>query len=64
MLEVVKMFEEDPETKYIVVIGEIGGTMEERLAQYIGSGKVTKPVVATYQVGQHHQAREWDMQEP
>jgi succinyl-CoA synthetase alpha subunit len=45
-LEVVKMFEEDPETKYIVVIGEIGGTMEERLAQYIGSGKVSKPVVA------------------
>ena len=24
----------------------VGGTMEERLAQYIGSGKVTKPVVA------------------
>ncbi len=46
MLEAIKMFEEDPETKYIVVIGEIGGTMEERLAQYIGSGKVTKPVVA------------------
>ncbi|MFP3160722.1 MAG: succinate--CoA ligase subunit alpha, partial [Vulcanisaeta sp.] len=46
MLEAIKMFEEDPETRYIVVIGEIGGTMEERLAQYIGSGKVTKPVVA------------------
>jgi succinyl-CoA synthetase alpha subunit len=46
MVEVIKMFEEDPETKYIVVIGEIGGTMEERVAQYIGSGKVTKPVVA------------------
>ena len=46
MLEAVRMFEEDPETKYIVVIGEIGGTQEERLAQYIGSGKVTKPVVA------------------
>ena len=46
MVEVVRMFEEDPETKYIVVIGEIGGTMEERVAQYIGSGKVTKPVVA------------------
>ncbi|WP_066798117.1 succinate--CoA ligase subunit alpha [Caldivirga sp. MU80] len=46
MIEVVRMFEEDPETKYIVVIGEIGGTMEERVAQYIGSGKVTKPVVA------------------
>ncbi len=45
-LEVVKMFEEDPETRYIVVIGEIGGTMEERLAKYIGSGKITKPVVA------------------
>jgi succinyl-CoA synthetase (ADP-forming) alpha subunit (EC 6.2.1.5) len=39
MIEVVRMFEEDPETKYIVVIGEIGGTMEERVAQYIGSGK-------------------------
>lgn len=46
MVEVIRMFEEDPETKYIVVIGEIGGTMEERVAQYIGSGKVTKPVVA------------------
>lgn len=46
MIEVVRMFEEDPETKYIVAIGEIGGTMEERVAQYIGSGKVTKPVVA------------------
>jgi succinyl-CoA synthetase alpha subunit len=46
MVEVIKMFEEDPETKYIVVIGEIGGTMEERVAQYIGSGKATKPVVA------------------
>lgn len=46
MVEAVRMFEEDPETRFIVVIGEIGGTMEERVAKLIGSGKVTKPVIA------------------
>jgi succinyl-CoA synthetase alpha subunit len=39
-------FEKDPETKAIVIFGEIGGTQEERLADLIKAGKVTKPVIA------------------
>src|SRR5690606_36469762 len=36
--------EKDPETKLIVMIGEIGGDAEERAAAYI-QANVTKPVV-------------------
>jgi succinyl-CoA synthetase alpha subunit len=39
-------FEMDTETKAIVIFGEIGGTQEERLADLIRQGAVTKPVVA------------------
>jgi len=39
-------FENDPDTKAIVVFGEIGGSQEEQLAKYIREGRVTKPVVA------------------
>ena len=39
------MFENDPETQAIVLIGEIGGDAEERAADYI-KNHVTKPVVA------------------
>jgi succinyl-CoA synthetase alpha subunit len=39
------MFEEDPETESIVLVGEIGGTAEEEAAEFI-SRKVRKPVVA------------------
>jgi succinyl-CoA synthetase alpha subunit len=38
-------FEEDPETKAMVMIGEIGGDAEERAAAFI-KDNVTKPVVA------------------
>jgi succinyl-CoA synthetase alpha subunit len=44
--DVALMFENDPETDAIVVFGEIGGSQEERLAELIQSGRVTKPVVA------------------
>jgi succinyl-CoA synthetase alpha subunit len=43
--ELLQMFEDDPETEAIVLIGEIGGDAEERAAQYI-KDHVTKPVVA------------------
>jgi succinyl-CoA synthetase alpha subunit len=42
--ELLQMFEEDPETDAIVLIGEIGGDAEERAAKYI-SEHITKPVV-------------------
>jgi succinyl-CoA synthetase alpha subunit len=44
-IDTLKMFQEDPETEKIVLIGEIGGTDEEQAAEYI-SQHITKPVVA------------------
>ena len=44
--EVIKLFQQDPETKAIVMFSEIGGSQEERVADLIESGEVTKPVVA------------------
>lgn len=43
--ELLQMFQDDPETEAIVLIGEIGGDAEERAAQYI-KDHITKPVVA------------------
>lgn len=42
-LDVLKMFEEDPDTEQVILIGEIGGADEQKAAEYIGS-KMTKPV--------------------
>jgi len=44
--EVMRLFQQDPETKAIVMFGEIGGSQEERVADLIDSGEVTKPVIA------------------
>jgi succinyl-CoA synthetase alpha subunit len=44
-IEVISMFEEDPETELIVMCGEIGGDAEERAAEHIAA-HVSKPVVA------------------
>jgi succinyl-CoA synthetase alpha subunit len=38
-------FEADPETRAVIMIGEIGGSEEEKAAEFIGSS-MTKPVVA------------------
>jgi len=43
--ELIPMFEADPETKGIALIGEIGGSAEEEAAAAIAEG-VTKPIVA------------------
>jgi succinyl-CoA synthetase alpha subunit len=44
-IDVLALFQDDPETELIVMCGEIGGDAEEQAAEYIAAN-VTKPVVA------------------
>jgi succinyl-CoA synthetase alpha subunit len=44
-MDLLEMFENDPATKAVVLIGEIGGDAEEKAASFIKE-KMTKPVVA------------------
>ncbi len=44
-IDALSMFEADPHTEKVILIGEIGGTDEERAAEYIADN-LTKPVIA------------------
>ena len=44
-IDILKLYEADPETELIVMVGEIGGDAEERAAEFIAA-EVSKPVVA------------------
>jgi succinyl-CoA synthetase alpha subunit len=44
-IDVLEMFENDPRTDKVVMIGEIGGTDEEKAAEFIAS-QMTKPVIS------------------
>jgi succinyl-CoA synthetase alpha subunit len=44
--EVIKQFQDDPDTDVIVMFGEIGTSQEETVADLMEQGKITKPVVA------------------
>jgi succinyl-CoA synthetase alpha subunit len=44
-IDVLTLFEADSETKYVVMVGEIGGDEEEKAAEFI-EAEMTKPVVA------------------
>jgi succinyl-CoA synthetase alpha subunit len=43
-LDALKLFQEDPETEAVVMIGEIGGTAEEQAAEFVAE-HMTKPVI-------------------
>ena len=44
-IDCLRLFEADPETRGILMVGEIGGNAEERAAEFV-AGHVSKPVVA------------------
>jgi len=44
--EMLPFFQEDPDTDAVVIIGELGGTMEEEVAREIAQGRFTKTLVA------------------
>lgn len=44
--EMLPLYEKDVNTEAVVIIGELGGTMEEEVAEAMESGAFTKPVVA------------------
>ncbi len=44
--EVMRLFEQDPETKAVVMFGEIGTSQEEQVADLIEEGAFTKPLIA------------------
>jgi len=44
-VDILRLFNDDPETDRVVLIGEIGGTMEQEAAEYI-KAEFTKPVAA------------------
>ena len=61
-IDVLKAFNEDSETKAVVMIGEIGGTAEEEAAQWIKEN-MNKPVVGFIGGRQHLQVNVWVMLE-
>ena len=44
-IDALELFEKDPQTEAVVLIGEIGGNQEQRAAEFI-KARMTKPVVA------------------
>jgi succinyl-CoA synthetase alpha subunit len=45
-IDVLKMFEKDKQTKAVVLIGEIGGNLEELAADYVAKANYSKPIAA------------------
>jgi len=46
LAQAVRLFEQDDETRAVVMFGEIGSSQEERVASLVSSGSFTKPLIA------------------
>jgi succinyl-CoA synthetase alpha subunit len=46
LLDVLKFFQDDEQTHAVVVVGEVGRTVEEELAEYVRAGNFKKPVIS------------------
>ncbi len=44
--DILELFKEDPETEAIIIVGEIGGSMEEEVAEYVLERGFSKPMLA------------------
>lgn len=44
-IDILKLFQDDPDTDGVIMIGEIGGNLEVQTAEWIEAGNFTKPVV-------------------
>jgi succinyl-CoA synthetase alpha subunit len=44
--KILRLFQTDEHTEAVVLVGEAGGTMEEEVAELVGQGGFTKPLVA------------------
>jgi succinyl-CoA synthetase alpha subunit len=44
--DMARLFQADDQTKAILLIGEVGGSMEEEVAELVLQGEITKPIVA------------------
>lgn len=44
--ELLPLFQEDPQTHAVVMVGEVGGTMEEEVARLVTEGRFKKPLVS------------------
>ena len=45
-VDILRLFQDDPDTDGVVLIGEIGGSKEQEAAEFIGSAEFAKPVAA------------------